>query len=63
MKSADAVLGVLNVVTVVESVLTSPEAITVFSTTIADVSVGDAMEYTIDVMFRDPKSDASISAV
>jgi len=51
------------VVTVVESVLTSPEAITVFSTTIADVSVGDAMEYTIDVMFRDPKSDASISAV
>jgi len=58
LKATDAVLGVLNAVTVIESILTTPKTTTVISTTVADVSVDDGMSYTMDNMFCDPESNA-----
>ena len=52
-ESADAVLEVLNVVTVIESVMTSPEAVTVI--------IDDGISDTVDCTFRDPESNAEYS--
>ena len=50
-ESADAVLEVLSAVTVNESVLTSPEAVT----------VDDGISDTVDCTFRDPESNDEYS--
>jgi len=52
-ESSDAVLEVLNVVTVVESVLTSPEAVTVI--------IDDGTSDTVDCTFCDPESNVEYS--